>query len=632
MKFSKYMEDNPSFWSDNFPTLPSSVTDIINEYFYYRDICNDTRFTRYFKSKINLKLDEFLSLYNKEIEFRGLDPFILQDIERTVDTVKKSSIEDILNSIRKFSSEKINTKDLTNLETRNLENSLSDNNLQTIDKIETKNLTDTVDKTGTETNVNSSTFSNTDKKTGEDTLNTKNTGTNTTKNTGTTNTSSNTTNDGTNKFSDYPQSDITLTDYLSNQNTISNSSNVASLTTDNTQNETTLDTNVNTVNNYNTTIKTDSTNSENNTLTKDLTDTSTQTGTVKDSGTVDDKRNVSGTDTGTVTGTVTGTDKNNYTSNSDFDRTDNISTDENVNLILKELRKGNFVDLYRKYYNIVAGLNSVDWLVEQLDPCFIQIFDEEEEYSTSDTSDLEEKIAILQQEISSLDTRVDALEAGGGGGGVSKEYVDQKVATVQGEVDTINTTLVEVNNSLTELGTDIIEINPVINGLTPRAYNFNNSEPSGAGIGNIQVGTLLIYGDSVSNIQLYVRVSPIINTTGVAALTGGFKVKVNNTSDYNLIKEYFTTVFNTFPPRNPIIENIPGRFFNTETYEMEYYSRKHVTLGEVFALMCEGDGPELDADDLWIGLNGSLDLDPTQQNYIPDLPEFGYAGYLFKLI
>ena len=65
MKFSEFITNNPTFWNDNFPTLPSTVCDLVNEYFYYRDLCDNTRFYRYFKSKINLKLDEFLTLYNE---------------------------------------------------------------------------------------------------------------------------------------------------------------------------------------------------------------------------------------------------------------------------------------------------------------------------------------------------------------------------------------------------------------------------------------------------------------------------------------------------------------------------------------------------------------------------------------
>ena len=73
MLFNEFIQNNPNFWTDNFPTLPAVVTSVIEDWFYYRELCSEKRFNIYFRAKMNVKLDEFLTLYNKELEFRELD-------------------------------------------------------------------------------------------------------------------------------------------------------------------------------------------------------------------------------------------------------------------------------------------------------------------------------------------------------------------------------------------------------------------------------------------------------------------------------------------------------------------------------------------------------------------------------
>ena len=219
MLFNEFIKNNPNFWNDNFPTLPTAVTSIIEDWFYYRELCSEKRFNIYFRAKMNVKLDEFLTIYNKELEFRGLDPYQIEKIDKTINTIKNNSIKDILESIRSFESSKLETRDVTNLNTKALQDKttldLTNTNTKDLTNTETLNTEDNLVKTGTETTANNNTYSNTDTKTGSDTSKTANTGTTTTKNTGTTTNVETGTTSAIKKFSDYPQSDLdTLTDYL----------------------------------------------------------------------------------------------------------------------------------------------------------------------------------------------------------------------------------------------------------------------------------------------------------------------------------------------------------------------------------------------------------------------------------
>lgn len=450
MLFNEFIKNNPTFWTDNFPTLPSVVTSVIEDWFYYRELCSEKRFNVYFRAKMNVKLDEFLTLYNKELQFRELDPYQIEKIDKTINTIKNNSIKDILESIRSFESTKLETRDVTNLNTKALQDKttldLTNTNTKDLTNTETLNTEDNLVKTGTETTANNNTYSNTDTKTGSDTSKTANTGTTTTKNTGTTTNVESGTTSAIKKFSDYPQSDLdTLTDYLTNQSNVSETYEKNSSNTDDTQTLVTLNTNVDNTASYNSSIATTGSEDKSQTVTNNLTDRTTKTGTVTNTQTGTDVNAQTGTNTvdktGTDTNKETGTVNNTDTSNSNLNKTNNKNENGKIDVVLSQIRTGNFLDLYRKYFNIVTTFNAVDWLLKELDVCFIQVFDEEDEEccESSSCSDLEKKIEDLQTQVNGLDTRVTELEEGGGGtgGGVSKEYVDNQISTVNEDISTL---------------------------------------------------------------------------------------------------------------------------------------------------------------------------------------------------
>ena len=481
MLFNEFIQKNPTFWTDNFPTLPSVVTSIIEDWFYYRELCSEKRFNIYFRAKMNVKLDEFLTLYNKELEFRGMDPYQIEKIDKTINTIKNNSIEDILKSIRSFESTRLETRDVTNLNTKALKDKttldLTNTNTKDLTNTETLNTEDNLVKTGTETTENNNTYSNTDTKSGSDTSETANTGTNTTKNTGTTTNVESGNNSATKKFSDYPQSDLdTLTDYLTNQSNVSETYNKNSTNTDDTQTLVTLNTNVNNTTTYNSSIATTGSEDKSQTVTNNLTDKTTKTGTVTNVQTGTDTNTQTGTNTvdktGTDTNKETGTVNNTDTSNYNLNTTNNKNENGTIDVVLSQLKTGNFLDLYRRYFNIVTTFNAVDWLLKELDVCFIQVFDGEDEEccESSSCSDLEEKIEDLQIQVNQLDTRVTDLEESGTGGGVSKEYVDNQISVVNTEIDNVNSNISELQNLSSR-----VPIQSIVRatGLTPSSALLN---------------------------------------------------------------------------------------------------------------------------------------------------------------
>ena len=232
----------------------------------------------------------------------------------------------------------------------------------------------------------------------------------------------------------------TLTGYLSSQSNVSETYNKNSTNTDDTQTLVTLNTNVDNTTTYNSNIATTGSEEKSQTVTNNLTDRTTKTGTITNKQTGTDVNAQTGTNTvdktGTDTNKETGTVNNNDTSNSNLDRTNNKKENGTIDIVLSQLKTGNFLDLYRKYFNIVTTFNAVDWLLEELDSCFIQVFDEEDEEccESSSFSDLEKKIEDLQAQVNELNTRVTDLEEGGTGGGVSKEYVDNQISTVNEDI------------------------------------------------------------------------------------------------------------------------------------------------------------------------------------------------------
>lgn len=516
MLFNEFIQKNPTFWTDNFPTLPSVVTSVIEDWFYYRELCSEKRFNVYFRAKMNVKLDEFLTLYNKELEFRGLDPYQIEKIDKTINTIKNNSIEDILESIRNFESSRLETRDVTNLNTKALQDKttldLTNTNTKDLTNTETLNTEDNLVKTGTETTENNNTYSNTDTKSGSDTSETANTGTTTTKNTGTTTNVDTGTTSASNKFSDYPQSDLnTLTDYLSNQSNVSETYEKNSSNTDDTQTLVTLNTNVDNTTSYNSNIATTGSEEKSQTVTNNLTDKTTKTGTVTNTQTGTDVNAQTGTNTvdktGTDTNKETGTVNNTDNSTSNLNSTNNKTENGTIDIVLSQLKTGNFLDLYRKYFTIITTFNAVDWLLKELDVCFIQVFDEEdEEYSeSSSSSDLEEKIEDLQVQVNELDIRVTDLEEGGtGGGGVSKSYVDNQISIVNNEIDTVNSDVTLLQNNTSRLP---IEFSVVANNTTPVSATLNGNEYK-INLNNNQLAKLVAfrnYNYTSNKIQLFVR-------------------------------------------------------------------------------------------------------------------------------
>lgn len=424
MKFNEFIQKNPNYWKDNFPDLPASVTAIIEDWFYYRDLCSDNKFPVFFRAKMKTKLDEFLTLYNKELAFRELDPFQIEKLERSIKTVRNNNVKDVLTSLRKFASTQTETRNLTDLNTRALQDKevSSTTNLDTKDltTTETRNLSNSLAQTGTENLDITDTFNTTESKSGKDTNSTTLRGDTTTSNTGTTTTVETGTTTGSNKFSDYPQSDVSLTDYLTNQNNASEEHNNNVAVEDNTQ--TTVATNNTTISEttYDSSIAKTGSNTRAQELTRNLNNAGTETGNVVTKNTGTDNLATSGdrtlNQTGTDENTHTGTVANENNSQGDFNQNSDRTENGNIDILYTQLRTGNLVEQYEKFYNVVSNLNAVDWLLKELDPCFLQVFDEDEEDSNA-SSDIENKIAILQKEIDNLNSRVTVLEEGGGGAG-----------------------------------------------------------------------------------------------------------------------------------------------------------------------------------------------------------------------
>ena len=582
MKFNEFITNNPTWWKDNFPTMPTVVTDTINDYFYYRDLCSDKRFSQYFKSKINTKLDEFLSLYNKEIEFKQLNPFTIQNIEKTIDTVKSAKVEDIVNLIQKFQKEEtetrnlsdLTTKDLTNTDTLNTKNVLERTGTDKVESTgnstttgegtnednETENVTKEISgtQTGTDTIETKLDSTVTASKTGNDkTVLTEDT-TNTATHTGTTSTGTTSSSSGNNKFSDYPQSDAELVSYLSNQTNATASSTSNSETTNNLTYKVIIGRESNNTITYNNTLGTTTAESGSNKDTKNLSNTenttqkltkkNTVTSATKDiSNSTDSSINTkdltdSQTNTGTVATTITGTDKIDKTgtvgvagnNNGTTDTTKNTNENSTAKVIYNSLVKGNFVDIYRTYYKTISTFNSVDWLIKQLDCCFIQVFDYcEEEIDCSTSEELEVKIDAIQKEVDNLDVRVTNLEEGGGtGGGVSKSYVDNQIAAVNTDINALDNDLQQTNvqlnnitNNLTSL-TEVVSTNTDnISALTTKTEDNTERiaklENGGSG-GTVDIAT----------IQKYTSLQPISLLTQKVIATFTY-----NSTEYDVVME-----------------------------------------------------------------------------------------------
>lgn len=417
--FNAYLEANPNFW-DSFPSLPSSVIPILEDCFYYRQLCDDNKFEVFFRAKLNLKLDEFLTLYQKEMEFRGMDPFTLQNVEKTIDTLKNKSVADVLKSLRQFNS------NIT--ETRNTQTA----NSSTV----TNNLTEKQTKSGEDKNVSALS--------GNDTTSTE----------GSSNETTNRDEGITQSNSDYPQSSPGLTDYLTTKSI--------------TDGQVSATDNTTTANNSTTTYG----KTQTDTTTYGSAVTTTDTGTVTDAGTINN------------TGTVTTANA----SESNFNKTDNRDEDETIKIVWNELKTGNFVDLYTKYYKILTSLHAIDWLVKELDPCFLQVFDFE----------------------------WDEVESGGSGGGGGGGASEEEIAEINQKISQINSQLLVTDSRVTLLRVDLNSLDADVDTNTSN-INVNTSNI------NTLTGALTDTNNNLNGLTDLVNT----NTDNITALTGVVESNTN---------------------------------------------------------------------------------------------------------
>ena len=374
--FAEFLDNNPEFW-DSYG-YPEAVKSIINDWFYYRECCvnSETKFARMFGRKLDILEGQFTAAYEKYLELADIDPEKIEAFERTIERVKNNEISKIIE--------------------RAIEESVAN----------TRTLNTNTARTGTETTANDTTTTNalqdlrtlatSHTKTGTEEVDTTNTGTQ-----GTSGTANQTT-----YTSDYPQSSPTLAfnDYVSqgaktdNTNSTTRTDNLAG-TNDTTFNTTDADTGTITDASTGTVTVDNDVTLTHNTSTAD-------TGTIADAGTKSNTNNEEGTETEAGTETETET----YT------------------------RKGSAVEMFEKYFKLVKSSNIIQKLLDALDVCFVQLYDEDDEETSSSGSS--EDIAELERKVNALIVTVEKMERGEQGPyRIFDLYTEMEAAFENGELN-----------------------------------------------------------------------------------------------------------------------------------------------------------------------------------------------------
>ena len=488
--FNEFLTDNATFW-DNHTDYPVAVQNLIKDWYYYRYICSedDAQYTKFLGRKLNNLSWQFNNLYNKQL-YMDFTPIQLEKIEKTINTVNAHTASEIVKRILD------GTTDNTGTNSLDTERTLSNTDTKTLNttNLATQDLTNatTQDLTNTVNLTNST-----------DTTN---------KDTGTTTNSGTTSGTSDNKVSDYPQSTPTggFANYISGENQTTTSGTSGNTTT--------------------------------NDLTNTIDSTTTNTGTYKDTGT--STLNIDGTittkDTGTITDVIASTEANNSVNTLALklktDNTEDITKNNEINatisIIESEIKSGNGSELFDAYFKFIRRTNAVEWLIGELDVCFLQIYDLETYTENPDaTAELQEQIDQLFTITTDLDTRVTVIEENGsvGIGDVTKAYVDAQDAALR---NSINTNTANLNNAIADFTASITTTNTNVTNLDTRVTTLEENPGGGTDMSwRVYTGTpievisptyymsyirnceLYVCGTSKSNMSVYLKLYSKMNLT-----------------------------------------------------------------------------------------------------------------------
>lgn len=352
--FGQFMAENPNFW-DSHSNYPAAVQSIVDDWFFYRELCSssDIKFEKMFNRKLDILEEQFKDMYSKYMELQSIDPTTLEIMDRTINRLKNSEIGKVIE--------------------RAIEDSVS--NTRTLNTATAHTGTETTDTDATTTNAlqDLRTLATSHTKTGTEDTDTTSTGT----------VSDSGSNSGDVQNSDYPMSSPTL----GFENYVSTAQHTAG-TSSNTRTDNLAGTNDTT---YNTT------DAESGTV------TDAHTGTVTEAADTTLTHNTNIAETGTIS------DAAEKTTTDNTNATETGEDNENVEEIYT--RKGNLIEMFEKYFSVVKRTNAIAWLLDKLEVCFIQIFDEDEE-SESSSSGSSEDLAELQRRVNELIVTVTKMEAG----------------------------------------------------------------------------------------------------------------------------------------------------------------------------------------------------------------------------
>lgn len=352
--FGQFMAENPNFWEFH-NQYPAAVQSIIDDWFFYRELCSssDIKFEKMFNRKLDILEEQFKDMYYKYMELQDIDPTTLEVMDRTINRLKNSEIGKVIE--------------------RAIEDNVS--NTRTLNTATAHTGTETTDTDATTTNAlqDLRTLATSHSKTGTEDTDTTSTGT----------VSDSGSNSEDVQNSDYPMSSPTLgfENYVSAaRHTAGSNSNTR---TDNLAG--TSDTTYNT------------TDAESGTI------TDSHTGTVSEAADTTLTHNTNIAETGTIS------DAAEKATTDNTNATETGEDNENVEEIYT--RKGNLIEMFEKYFSVVKRTNAIAWLLDKLEVCFIQVFDEDEE-STSSSSGSSEDLAELQRKVNELIITVTKMEAG----------------------------------------------------------------------------------------------------------------------------------------------------------------------------------------------------------------------------
>lgn len=567
MKFNKFLEKMPNFWA--FSQIPAAVQEQVNNWFYYRDCCSNNveKFNRFLSRKVSVVEPQFMALWKAQASLE-FEPGTIEKIESTIDFSKEDAVVEAI--------QRIVSGTVADTGTTKNEQTVSATDTNT----ETRNLTNTETMTGTESREEDKTQTNNTvsatTKTGTDKTDTERTRTddltqliNESKDdTGTITNGGTTSRDSDVKRSDYPQSTpLGFENYIS-----------AEEQSEVTDTETHTETRDLTTTGTSTTKNTGTQGSvEETTVTHNTEDETTNTGTIKNAGT--DTLTVDRTNSTTQGGTITneadhdGTNNTTLTldtkqessSNDKTDRTNDIET--KAKTVIETLRSGNFEEAFEKYFRMASTFNAVSWLIGQLDVCFIQIFDFEDEEETEnggggasdeDIENLQRQInalkvtvtkntsdiSAIKTDITNLNNEVNALQD-------VQETIGDDVATAKSDISELSGQVETIDNDVTQLDARATLIEN-----TDTQQNLDITELTGR-VAALEAGGGSSGSDGVKMKRVLVKASGVVYTyRGETVIANNLWNSGYEAPYCDLLIEYDNNSVITSPPKSVII-NLP---------------------------------------------------------------------------